>query len=168
MKSKDLQKLVLSKYENGDSTSKIFNDLNGSVSYHTIRRWCKMIRERGSIDLSHTPGRPPIVRTKVMIRKLSKRRFFKNSFFDEKIFDLNGMYNTQNDRVWTINREEADKNGGVKQRQKFPERVMVWLGVCSRGVTLLVILDEGTVNHQRYIDEVLPVAWEYANKMFGD
>ncbi|CAF1934896.1 unnamed protein product [Rotaria magnacalcarata] len=154
MKSKDLQKLVLSKYENGDSTSKIFNDLNGSVSYHTIRRWCKMIRERGSIDLSHPPGRPPIVRTKVMIRK--------------KIFDLNGMYNTQNDRVWTINREEADKNGGVKQRQKFPERVMVWLGVCSRGVTLLVILDEGTVNHQRYIDEVLPVAWEYPNKMFGD
>ncbi|CAF5171461.1 unnamed protein product [Rotaria magnacalcarata] len=78
------------------------------------------------------------------------------------------MYNTQNDRVWTINREEADKNGGVKQRRKFPERVMVWLGVCSRGVTLLVILDEGTVNHQRYIDEVLPVAWEYGNKMFGD
>ncbi|CAF1216916.1 unnamed protein product [Rotaria magnacalcarata] len=73
MKSKDLQKLVLSKYENGDSTSKIFNDLNGSVSYHTIRRWCKMIRERGSIDLSHTPGRPPIVRTKVMIRKVKHR-----------------------------------------------------------------------------------------------
>ncbi|CAF1611186.1 unnamed protein product [Rotaria magnacalcarata] len=74
MKSKDLQKLVLSKYENGlesgDSASKIFNDLNGSVSYRTIRRWCKMIRERGSIDLSHPPGRPPIVRTKAMIRKV--------------------------------------------------------------------------------------------------
>ncbi|CAF3300457.1 unnamed protein product [Rotaria socialis] len=78
------------------------------------------------------------------------------------------MYDTQNDRVWAINREEADKNGGVKQKQNFPERVMVWLGVCSKGVTPLVIFDEGTVNHQRYIDEVLPVAWEYANKMFGD
>ncbi|CAF2141375.1 unnamed protein product [Rotaria magnacalcarata] len=87
MKSKDLQKLVLSKYENGlesgDSASKIFNDLNGSVSYRTIRRWCKMIRERGSIDLSHPPGRPPIVRTKAMIRKVKhhckrKRRLTKD------------------------------------------------------------------------------------------
>ncbi|CAM2712542.1 unnamed protein product [Rotaria socialis] len=45
---------------------------------------------------------------------------------------------------------------------------MVWLGVCSEGVTPLVILDTGTVNHQRYIDEVLPVALKYGNNVFGD
>ncbi|CAF5217914.1 unnamed protein product [Rotaria magnacalcarata] len=82
MKSKDLQKLVLFKYENGwengDSASKIFNDLNGLFSYRTIRRWCTMIRERGSIDLSHPPGRPPIVRTKAMIRKV-KHHYISNT-----------------------------------------------------------------------------------------
>ena len=31
MKSKDVQKLVLSKYEKGDGTTKIFQDLNGSI-----------------------------------------------------------------------------------------------------------------------------------------
>ena len=31
-------------------------------------------------------------------------------FFDEKIFDLDGIYNAQNDRIWTVNREEADKS----------------------------------------------------------
>ena len=25
---------------------------------------------------------------------------------DEKIFDLDGIYNSQNDRIWTVNREE--------------------------------------------------------------
>ncbi len=31
-----------------------------------------------------------------------------------------------------------------------------------------MILDEGTVDYQRYIDEVLPVALKYGNKVFGD
>ena len=34
-------------------------------------------------------------------------------FSDEKIFDLDGMSNAQNDRIWAVNREEADKRGGV-------------------------------------------------------
>ena len=234
MKSKDLRKLVLSKHENGDSASKIFKDLNGSVSYRTLRRWCQMMRNHGSIDLSHPPGRPRIIRTKTMIQKVknrlqckkrvsirkltselnisntsvhrilqkdlgyrpykkriepfltdtekAKRMKFANwvrhnyrkedtlriLFSDEKIFDLDGMYNAQNDRVWAINREEADKKGGVKQQREFPQRVMVWLGAYSKGVTPLVILDEGTVDHQRYIDEVLPAALKYCNQVFDD
>ncbi|CAF3475892.1 unnamed protein product [Rotaria socialis] len=78
------------------------------------------------------------------------------------------MYNCQNDQVWAANRGEADKNDGVKQKQKFPQKVMVWLGAFSEGVTSLVILDNGTVNYQRYIDEVLPVALKYGNNVFGD
>ena len=46
---------------------------------------------------------------------------------------------------------------------------MVWLGACSRGITLLVILDEGTVDHSCYIKNVLPVALKYGNEeVFGD
>ena len=37
MKSKDLQKFVLSKYEPGQ-TPKIFEDLDGAVSYPTVNR----------------------------------------------------------------------------------------------------------------------------------
>ena len=39
MKGEDLQKLVHSKYENGEPSTKIFEDLNGFVSSRTIRRW---------------------------------------------------------------------------------------------------------------------------------
>lgn len=89
-------------------------------------------------------------------------------FSDEKMFDLDGMYNAQNDRIWAVNREEADKRGGVQQKRKFPQKVIVWLGACSKGLTPLIILDEGTMDHRRYIDEILPVALKYGNEGFGD
>ena len=53
MKNKDLQKLVLSKYETGQTLKKIFQDINGAVSYPTVKQWCKMIRET---DIETIPG----------------------------------------------------------------------------------------------------------------
>ena len=41
------------------------------------------------------------------------------------MFDLGGMYNAQNHRIWAVNREEADKRGGIEQKRKFPQKVMV-------------------------------------------
>ena len=67
MKGEDLQKLVLSKYEKRESSTKIFEDLNGFVSSRTIRGWSKMVRETGTINLSHSLARPPVIRTKGMI-----------------------------------------------------------------------------------------------------
>ncbi|CAF4432281.1 unnamed protein product [Rotaria magnacalcarata] len=63
MKSKDLQKLVFCKYEQGDGPTKIFRDLNGFVGLRTVNRWCKMIRGTGSIQLSTSPGAPRLART---------------------------------------------------------------------------------------------------------
>ena len=42
---------------------------------------------------------------------------------------------------------------------------MVWLGACSNGWTPLIILDEETMDHRRYINEILPVALKYAMKI---
>ena len=233
MKSKDIQKLVLSKYEKGEGPSEIFQHLNGTVSLITIKRWCKMVRETGTIQLSKSPGRPRTVRTKESIRKVkarlnrkrkvsirkliheldisygSVRRILKNDlrlrpykmvveplltdehkekrkkfsnwvrthfrkedtmnilFSDEKLFDIDGIYNSQNNRVWAVRRSEADKNGAVKQRRQFPQKVMVWLTACSKGVSPLIIFKEGTVDHDRYIREVLSVALKNGNRTLG-
>ena len=70
MKSKDLQKLILSKYEKGEDAPKIHRNLNGAVSDRKIRRWCKMISESNSLDLSTPPGRPRTIRTKGTIQKV--------------------------------------------------------------------------------------------------
>jgi hypothetical protein len=77
------------------------------------------------------------------------------------------VYNSQNDRVWAVDRADADEKGGIKPKRKFPQKVMVWLGVCSKGVTPLVILEDGSVDYARYIREVLPVALKYGNKVLG-
>ena len=45
--------------------------------------------------------------------------------------------------------------------------VMVWLGVCSKGITPLVIFNEGTVDHTVYIEKVLPVGLKYWNQILG-
>ena len=89
-------------------------------------------------------------------------------FFDEKMFDIDGVYNSQNDRIWAVNRADANIRGGVRQKRKFPEKDMVWLGVCSKGVSPLVIFEKGTIDHDRYIREVLPVALKFGNDMFGN
>ncbi|CAF4872916.1 unnamed protein product [Rotaria socialis] len=69
-------------------------------------------------------------------------------FSDEKTFDLDGIYSAQNDRIWAVDHDEA--------------------GACAKGLTPLIILDKGTVDHQRYINEVFSVALKYGDEVFGD
>ena len=159
MKSKDLQKVVLSKYQTGDNPTKIDRDLNGGIGLRRIERWCQMIRRSGSIKLSCSPRTKGNIqkvkhrlrrKKRVSTRKLSMeldisersvRRIMKNDlglrpykkviepllsndqkikrkkfanwvgtnfrkkdtmrilFSDEKFFDIDGVYNFQNDRV---------------------------------------------------------------------
>lgn len=89
-------------------------------------------------------------------------------FSDEKRFSIDGVYNSQNDRVWAVNRAEADKNGGIHPKRKFAQGVMVWLAVCTQGVSPLIIFEKGTINHQVYIEKVLSVAKKFGDKMFGN
>ncbi|CAF4646246.1 unnamed protein product [Rotaria socialis] len=45
---------------------------------------------------------------------------------------------------------------------------MVWLGVCSEGLSVPVIFEDGSMDAQRYIDEVLPIALECGSEMLGE
>ena len=57
MKSKDFQNLLLSKYQNGDGTTKIFRDFNGSVSLTgQLNGGDKAVRNTVSINLSSPVG----------------------------------------------------------------------------------------------------------------
>ena len=73
MKSKGLQKLVLSKYEAGQTSKKIFENLYGAVSYSTFKRWCKVIQETGAIDLWKPSACHTTVRTKAAIQKIKRK-----------------------------------------------------------------------------------------------
>lgn len=45
---------------------------------------------------------------------------------------------------------------------------MVWLGVCARNLWSLGILENGTIDHDGNIKEILPVTLRYDNEVFGD
>ena len=88
-------------------------------------------------------------------------------FSNEKMLDIDGIYNSQNDCMSAVNYSTAAAKGGRRQRRKFPQKVMVWLGVCSKCVSPLVIFEDGIMNHDRYITEMFPVAIKFGNDMFG-
>ncbi|CAF0755279.1 unnamed protein product [Didymodactylos carnosus] len=149
-----------------------------------------MMKNTGSINLSYSPGRPRTVRTKAYITKAKCRLNQKKHVSTRKLaaeknisrrsaqrilredlgcfpYKKNGVYNVQNDRVWAVNRNDADKRRDVHEKTMFPVKVMVWLGVCSEGFTVPVILETGTLDVERYMKDILPVALKCGNKMLG-
>ena len=102
-----------------------------------------------------------------MLNNYSKDGTKKWLVTDEKYFDLDGIYNSQNDRVWIASREQADRKDGFRQKTKRPGKVMVRLDACAKGLTTPVIFENGTMNAEVYINEVLPIALECGDKMLG-
>ncbi|CAF4560036.1 unnamed protein product, partial [Rotaria magnacalcarata] len=38
------------------------------------------------------------------------------------MFDIDRIYNSQNDQIWAVNRLAADISGGIRQKRKFPQK----------------------------------------------
>ena len=62
MKDKNHQNILLSKYRNGDTVTKIFHDLNDRVGLRIVKRWCQMIHQSGSITSASPPACSCLVR----------------------------------------------------------------------------------------------------------
>ena len=48
-------------------------------------------------------------------------------------------------------RSETNERGKVVEKKKFPQKAMLWLGECSKGISSLVIFGEHTFDHAQYI-----------------
>ena len=68
-------------------------------------------------------------------------------FLEEQMFDSDGACNSQNDQIWSVNREAADTKSGIRRKRKVLQKVMVWLRVCSKRVSSSVIFDSDTFDH---------------------
>jgi hypothetical protein len=68
-------------------------------------------------------------------------------FSDEKMFDIDEVYNSQNQRIRPIDRVGADAKGVIRHRRRFLRKVIVWLAVRYQGVSPIVIFEKGTVDH---------------------
>ena len=43
-------------------------------------------------------------------------------FSDEKFFDIDGVYNSQNDRVWAVDRADADEKVAFSRDESFHKK----------------------------------------------
>ena len=59
--------------------------------------------------------------------QISGKNTLRILFSDEKFFDIDGVYNSENEGMWAINRADTDGRGDVMQKQKFIER-KPWYG----------------------------------------
>ena len=105
MKSKDIEKVVKTKYENGDDSIKIYCDLTGAVSLPTIKLWIKLMNTTGSIILSSSPSCSRKVRTKAAIIKIKNCLNRKKRVSTRK---LAKEINTSRRSIQRILREDLD------------------------------------------------------------
>ena len=72
---------------------------------------------------------------------------------DEKKFDVEHHFNTQNDRVWSRNGDEVYR---VVARKQCPASVMIWAAVAESEISPLFFVDQGVkLNQQNYRDDIL-------------
>ena len=74
MKSPVLRDLVISKTQKGFSPQRIFEDLEGSVTLDTIKRWRREYKRSGKTQGCHSPGRKRTIRTPALIHKVKQKK----------------------------------------------------------------------------------------------
>ncbi|CAF4444585.1 unnamed protein product [Rotaria sp. Silwood2] len=193
--------------DDGMSSLQIAKQLRKVVSERTARRWQHSYRSTSTIDLETPAGRPRIIRTKNLIRKVKNRFIYKSRqsarklanllgiskgtigciihdnlhlhayhvtiepnlnyeheqrrvsfaywvrkwlrkkdrekilFTDEKYFELDGIFNRQNDHVYAPCKQDADEHKGTRPTAKFPKRIMVWLAASKNALSLQIIFE---------------------------
>ena len=79
------------------------------------------------------------------------------------MFDIDGVYNCENERVWTLSRAEADAKDDIKDVEKFSGKSD---GLAWKEYLPLMIFEEGTIDYELYIQEVLRATLKFGNDMF--
>lgn len=103
------------------------------------------------------------------IRKhFNKKRVKKIMCTDEKMFDSDGKFNRHNDVVYAESREEATEIAGYHTTEKWPLKVMVWVGITWNGPTEVVVLPKGqTFDSDFYVANVIPVIKRCGERLVG-
>ncbi|CAF2141132.1 unnamed protein product [Rotaria magnacalcarata] len=81
----------------------IHDDLHLHVYHVTIQSSLKDEHKQGRISFAYW--------VRKSLRKQNHQKFL---FFDEKYFELDGIYNRQNDRVYTVCQQDADEHKGIR------------------------------------------------------
>ena len=94
-----------------------------------------------------------IQRSKILFFRIQDGTLPNLFFSDEKKFDVEHYFNTQNDRVWSRNGDEGIR---VVARKQCPASVVVWAVATESGRRPLFFVDQWVkLNQQKYRDNIL-------------
>ncbi|GFW96735.1 DDE_3 domain-containing protein [Trichonephila clavipes] len=101
------------------------------------------------------------------LRRAASQRWERFLFTDEKLFTVQQIHNSQNDRIWCV---DAPSTSAIVEHRQYPKSVMVWGGICASGKTPSVFVEEGVEIYQkvyrRDIIEAVVLPWD--QKHFGN
>ena len=96
------------------------------------------------------------LRAKKMLSLVTDSCLERVLFTDEKIFTVQPIHNSQNDRQLLKRGLKNTFAAKLMTKQHFPKSVMVWAGVCATGKTPLIFIDRNVkINAQVYQQNVL-------------
>ena len=74
-------------------------------------------------------------------------------FTDEKKFDIQQVFNQQNDRVWG---SSSSVKGRIAKRRQYPQSIMIWAAVTPSERSPLIFVPSGVkLNSERYVSDIL-------------
>ena len=109
-------------------------------------------------------------RSKILLNFLHDGTQLPILWTDEKLFTVQAIHNTQNDRNWIESRNSIPVERRTSFRRQKPASVMVWAGVTSSGLkTPLIFIDVGVkINQHVYLDMLKDKVFPWVQKAMGE
>ncbi|GFX43820.1 uncharacterized protein TNCV_4110991 [Trichonephila clavipes] len=101
------------------------------------------------------------------VQRAASQHWERFLFNDEKLFTIQQILNSQNDRIWS---GDNSSTSTVVGRHQYRKSVMVWCGIIASGKTPLSFMVEGVkINHKVYRRDIIEaVVLPWAQKHFGN
>lgn len=132
------------------------------TSHTTMRRVLKEdlglmpLKMRKTQMLNQRTKRARKERCQALLQRFTPDKLDRILFSDEKLFQVEAKWNTQNNRVYGKSVKELPEGVNKMQRTQHPASVMVWAGVSAMGKASLVFVDQGVkIRKENYIADIL-------------
>ncbi|GFX41783.1 uncharacterized protein TNCV_388961 [Trichonephila clavipes] len=79
-------------------------------------------------------------RCRKLLRRTASQRWDRFLFTAEKLFTVQQVHTSENDRIWSM---DAPGTSTIVKNHQYPKSVIVWGGICASGKTPLVLVEEG-------------------------
>ncbi|XP_033232026.1 uncharacterized protein LOC117183003 [Belonocnema kinseyi] len=120
-------------------------------------------------DLTPKQQQVGLQRAKKLLRLAESGQFPNIAFSDEKIFPIEQLVNSQNDRVYLTVRSYENLSHRLATRRQHTQQIMVWAAVTADWRSPIVFIEPGVkANVKYYRESILEVALKpWVDKHFG-